>query len=104
MPTHPLSQRDCAELFKALADETRLKILHALFEQEQCVSELMDELGLAQSHVSHHLKVLKVAGLVDASRSGHKICYTLHPKVRDSLSQTRAEALNLGCCEVTFRR
>ena len=100
---NPLTQRECAELFKALADETRLKILHTLFEKAQCVSELMEQLRLAQSHVSHHLKILKVAGLVESSRDGHKICYALHPGVKAKLSETRAEALNLGCCEVTFR-
>jgi ArsR family transcriptional regulator len=100
---HPLTERSCAELFKALADETRLKILHALFERDQCVTELMEALRLPQSHVSHHLKILKVAGLVEASREGQKMCYALHPKVRDNLSKTKAEALDLGCCAVTFR-
>lgn len=100
--SHPLDQRSCAELFKALADETRLKILHALFEREQCVSELMQQLQLPQPHVSHHLKVLKTAGLVQASRQGHKICYRLHPQVRDRLSQTKQDTLRLGCCNVTF--
>ena len=100
--TQPIINKQCAELFKALADETRLKILHSLFEREQCVSELMASLHLAQPHVSHHLKILKVAGLVEASRDGQRICYALRPSVKDSLSQTKAEALNLGCCEVTF--
>ena len=103
MTKNPLTQRECAELFKALADETRLKVLHALFEREQCVSDLMSALRLAQSHVSHHLKILKVAGLVEARRDRHKIRYALHPSVRAKLSETRKEALNLGCCEVTFR-
>ena len=100
--TNPLTDKNCAELFKALADATRLKILHSLFEKEKCVSELMDELQLAQSHVSHHLKVLKVAGLVEALRDGQRICYRLHDQVRDNLHRTKAEAFDLGCCEVTF--
>jgi ArsR family transcriptional regulator len=74
---NPLTQRECAELFKALADETRLKVLHALFEREQCVSDLMSALRLAQSRVSHHLKILKVAKLVEARRDRHKIRYAL---------------------------
>ncbi len=99
----PLTQKECAELFKALADETRLKILHLLFEREQCVSDVMAALHLNQSRVSHHLKILKVARLVDASRDGQRICYALHPNAKDKLSQAKAEALDLGCCEVTFR-
>ena len=99
----PLSEKQCAELFKALADETRLKILHLLFEQQRFVNDLEEELQLPQSLVSHHLKVLKTSGLVESWRDGQKICYTLHPHVRDKLSQTTQETLNLGCCEVTFR-
>lgn len=101
--SYPLNDKHCAELFKALADETRLKILHSLFEKERCVSDLEEELHLTQSLVSHHLKVLKTVDLVEAWREGHKICYALPPQVRDKLSQTKQEALNLGCCEVIFR-
>lgn len=100
----PLSDRQCAELFKALADATRLKILHLLAEQPKCVGDLEDNLGLSQSHVSHHLKVLKTAGLVEAERAGQKICYALHPQIKDKLSQAKQDTLDLGCCEVTFRR
>ena len=99
-----LSEKACAELFKALADQTRLKILHTLFETPKCVSDLEQALHLAQSHVSHHLKVLKTSGLIESRRDGQRICYALHPHVRDTLSQTRREKLDLGCCEVTFRR
>ena len=98
-----LSDKDCAELFKALADETRLKIMHSLFDGEKCVTDLMNELCLAQSHVSHHLKILKVAGIINSKRDGHKICYFLSPQVKNNLSETRREALDLGCCEVKFR-
>ena len=97
-------QHGRAELFKALADETRLKILHLLFEREQCVADLMEALRLNQSHVSHHVKVLKTAGLVVYHRAGHKICYALHPEVRSQLSEAKRQTLDLGCCEVTFRR
>jgi len=101
---HPLKQKNSAELFKALADETRLRILHSLFENEKCVSALMQELGLAQSHVSHHLKILKVAKLVTSWRDGHRICYKLHPEVHRSLSNAKGETLDLGCCEVSFKK
>ena len=99
----PLSEKACAELFKALADQTRLKILHTLFETPKCVSDLEAKLRLTQSLVSHHLKTLKTAGLVESRRDGQKICYALRPQVRDTLSQSHRETLDLGCCEVTFR-
>ena len=101
---NPLSQKGAAELFKTLADETRLKILHSLFEKEKCVSDLMAELELAQSHVSHHLKILKTSGLVDSWRDGHRICYALLPEVRRELSGAKQESLDLGCCEVRFKQ
>ena len=101
--TQPLGEKACAELFKALADQTRLKILRTLFETPKCVSDLEAELRLTQSLVSHHLKTLKTAGLVESRRDGQKICYALHPQIKDTLSHTRREKLDLGCCEVTFR-
>ena len=100
---NPLSDKDCAELFKALADEIRLKILHSLFNCEKCVTDLMEEFDLGQSHVSHHLKTLKVAGLIRSRRDGHKICYSLVPAVRSNLSETKKDSLDLGCCEVKFK-
>ncbi len=98
-----LRQKGAADLFKVLADETRLKILHSLFEKEKCVRDLMQELDLAQSHVSHHLKILKTAGLVHCWREGHKICYALLPEVKRELSGAKQESLDLGCCEVKFK-
>ena len=103
MPAAMLRRSGAAELFKALADETRLKILHALFQKGKCVSDLMGELKLAQSHVSHHLKILKTAGLMHSWRQGHKICYALLDDVRRELSDAKQEALDLGCCQVTFK-
>ncbi len=98
-----LTQHEAAELFKALADETRLRILRILFEREHCVTDLMTELKLAQSYVSHHLKILKTAGLIDSRREGHKIYYALLPQVKQGLSDAKQESLDLGCCEVTFK-
>ena len=97
------TQKKSADLFKALADETRLKILHSLFEKEKCVMDILEELHLPQPLVSHHLKILKTVGLVDSYRQGHKICYSLHPEVRKNLSETKQETLDLGCCEVKFK-
>ena len=98
-----LTDKDCAQLFKALADEIRLKIVHSLYDDEKCVSDLMKELGLAQSHVSHHLKNLKVAGLIQSRRDGHKICYFLAPQVKNNLHENNNESMDLGCCEVKFK-
>jgi ArsR family transcriptional regulator len=63
--------------FRALGDETRLRILEALATGERCVSDLMDALGLGQSLVSHHLRALREAGLVTVRCEGRRINYTI---------------------------
>ena len=63
--------------FRALGDETRLRVLETLVAGERCVSDLMDDLGLGQSLVSHHLRTLRQAGLVTVRRDGRRIHYAI---------------------------
>ena len=62
---------------QALADENRLRIIEALRDGERCVCDLQDELGLAQSLLSHHLRALRVSGLVVDRRDGRWVHYAL---------------------------
>ena len=64
-------------IFKALGDETRLKILHMLERRDMCVCELVAALGAAQPTMSHHLKVLEHAGLVARIKHGKWVFYGL---------------------------
>ena len=66
-----------AKLFKALSDETRLRILALLGEGELCVCDLMAILDLPQSTVSRHLATLRNAGLVEDRRQGVWMYYRL---------------------------
>jgi ArsR family transcriptional regulator, arsenate/arsenite/antimonite-responsive transcriptional repressor len=66
-----------AQLFKALSDETRLRILSLLTAGELCVCELMATLNLPQSTVSRHLAYLRNAGLVEDRRQGVWMFYRL---------------------------
>lgn len=66
-------------LFHALSDATRLAALDMLRGGERCVCELQDELDVAQSRLSFHLKVLKDAGLVEDRREGRWSYYTIVP-------------------------
>ena len=69
-----------ARLFKALGDDTRLAILRQLREQgEVCACDFVAGCAVAQPTVSHHLKVLRAAGLVSAERRGLWIYYRLEP-------------------------
>jgi ArsR family transcriptional regulator len=71
----PLS--DMETLFKALADETRLRILGLLLTGEVCVCDIHESLKIPQSKASRHLAYLRRSGLVDTRRSGLWIHYRL---------------------------
>ena len=62
---------------RALGDENRIKIILLLAEREMCVCEIIEMLDLSQPAVSHHLKILKHAGLVQDKRGGRWIFYSL---------------------------
>ena len=79
-------------VFKALSDETRLRVLILLARQELCVCEIEETLKLSQSRVSRHLTVLRNAGLVLDRRNGTWIHYRLAPP-RDDLERTLQKCL-----------
>lgn len=70
-----------AQLFHALSDETRLRILDRLRRGERCVCELTDALEAAQSRLSFHLRILKDAGLVTDRREGRWSYYAVDADV-----------------------
>ncbi len=69
--------RSLVNLFKALSDGTRLRILNLLLERELCVCELMDVLKMSQPRISHQLRILKDAGLIADRREGKWMVYAL---------------------------
>lgn len=71
--------KNVAHIFKALSDETRLRILALLSDGELCVCDLMAALELPQSTVSRHLAYLRNAGLVDDERRGVWMFYRIKP-------------------------
>lgn len=97
-----LNPRQCATVLKALADETRLRILESLLVEEKCVMDLMRELGCSQPHVSHHLRILRDCGVVEGIREGKQVCYRIAPIVQRALANREGKALNFGCCELRF--
>jgi ArsR family transcriptional regulator, arsenate/arsenite/antimonite-responsive transcriptional repressor len=71
-------ERDLVQVFKLLSDETRLRILLYLAqERELHVTALCDKLGQSQPAVSHHLALLRVAGLIEARRDGKHNFYSV---------------------------
>ena len=68
----------CGLLFKALSDPTRQKILELLAEREQCVSDIVEHFNMSQPSISHHLDMLKRAGVVNANKRGREVYYSLN--------------------------
>ena len=76
----PRNVEQALSLFRALGDETRLRLIERLREGEQCVCDLTDDLGASQSRLSFHLKALKDAGLVTDRKDGRWVYYALNPE------------------------
>jgi ArsR family transcriptional regulator len=76
---------DVATVAQALADPTRLRVLHALSEGELCVCQITELAGLAPSTVSRHMAVLQSAGLVESRKEARWVYYSL-PEEPDALT------------------
>jgi ArsR family transcriptional regulator len=75
--------RNIVKVFKALSDETRLRILNVLLEREWCVCEVMQALEISQTRASRNLSVLYDAGLLKMHRDG---CWVLYSVDEDTLN------------------
>ena len=85
-PLAPADAERAARFFKALADPTRVAIVSRLAAAEECcVCDLNAAFDLSQPTISHHLKVLREAGLVESSRRGTWAYYRLVPEALDAL-------------------
>jgi DNA-binding transcriptional ArsR family regulator len=86
-----VSDDACSRVFQALSDRTRLGILELLKKRELCVAEIGRRFDMTQPSISHHLDVLKRAGLVTAEKRGREVYYRFN---REALVQ---------CCGTQFR-
>lgn len=79
-----------AKVFKALGDPVRLRLLSLIASRaggEVCVCDLTPAFDLSQPTISHHLKLLKQAGLIDSERRGTWVYYRLRPEMTDQLAR-----------------
>jgi ArsR family transcriptional regulator len=83
---------DCVEFCKALADETRQRILEMLLERELCVSDIVDAFDMSQPTISHHLGVLRQFNLVTSRKDGKQVYYAIN---RDNV---------VACCGMLMAR
>jgi ArsR family transcriptional regulator, arsenate/arsenite/antimonite-responsive transcriptional repressor len=85
--------KEAADLFKILSVDKRIEIIVLLKKESMSVNIMAEALGITQSAVSQHLRVLKSAGLVENERQGYWIYYSLN---RDALEKCR-QRLNQIC-------
>lgn len=88
----------CVRRLKVLADTTRFQILKILMKKPSHVGEMNTVLKIEQSLLSHHLKVLREEGFVQANRDGKAVLYCLAPGIRLSPQ----DGIDLGCCQLSF--
>jgi ArsR family transcriptional regulator len=94
----------CAEKLKVIADGTRLSTLRLLMRGPLHVGEMTEVLGIDQSLLSHHLRILREAGLVRAERDGKAVLYSLSGDIEaDPLPRSiLSKSIDLGCCSLSF--
>ena len=76
-----------ADTFKALSDPTRREILNLLKERSMYAGEIVDAFSMTGATISHHLSILKHAGLIDEEKQGKYIQYSLNTSVIDDMIQ-----------------
>lgn len=89
--------KDDAELFKLLSVDKRIEIIECLKKNDMNVNALAENLGITQSAVSQHLRVLRSAGLVRDERKGYWIYYTLNREALEKCRQRLNRICICGC-------
>lgn len=84
------------DALKALADPTRREILRALRERDLTAGEISAGFPISDASVSHHLRVLRMAGLVTAERNGRSIIYSLNSTVFQDLMERMMNYFGIG--------
>ena len=83
------------KVFKALADDNRLEVMELLMSGEKCGCELVEALKIGQSTLSHHMRILLDAGLVNARKDGKWIHYSLSEAGTQEAKKLLCDVLNI---------
>ena len=86
-PSTPSQEHEkLAVLAKALGHPARLGVIRMLHERQTCIGcDIVDEIGLAQSTTSEHLRILKAAGIITGEVESPRVCYSLNPEALEPL-------------------
>ena len=86
---------EAAKVFKAFCDENRLQILELLRSGEKCACKLLDDLHITQSTLSHHMKLLCDAGVVQGRKEGKWVHYSIDPAGAERAVELLRQQLSL---------
>lgn len=92
--------QSCADQLKALSEPIRLRIIDLLRHGEMSVGDIAEFLETELVTVSHHLKILKHAELVEVKRDGRFMVYSLRHDLLQKAGGGARQYLNLGCCRI----
>jgi DNA-binding transcriptional ArsR family regulator len=95
-----LNSDRCSRYLKALGDPERLRIIQCLRDGPKTVSDISRRVESAVPNVSHHLKQLRLAGLVLNRRQGRTVSYRLSPAIVSGEGQSPLKTLDFGCCRL----
>lgn len=104
MEKDAFESESCASQLKALSEPIRIRIIDVLRHGAMTVGDLAEFLEVELVTVSHHLKILKSADLVEVKRDGRYMVYSLNPELLQKDSSGRRQFLNLGCCRIEVPR
>ena len=86
LSTPPQENEMLAAVAKALGHPARLGVIRMLHERQTCIGcDIVDEIGLAQSTTSEHLRILKAAGIITGEVESPRVCYSLNPEALEPL-------------------
>jgi ArsR family transcriptional regulator len=95
-----LKSSECSKYLKALADPDRLKLIQCLQAGPKHVGDLTRELDKPIANVSHHLGLLRTAGIVTSTKKGRFVSYALAPKFLKDTKTRQLNVLEFGCCRL----
>ena len=87
-------------MLKAIADPDRLRIVQLLFEGGKTVGVIAEDLDEDLTKVSHHLGILRRCKIVQATREGRFVKYSVHPLVKSKSGSSGKRQINFGCCRL----
>jgi ArsR family transcriptional regulator len=100
--TDPKAAKKAADAIQAIADPTRLRIVELLIPGEKNVTEIATELGVEIVNASHHLGVMRAAGLVVNEKRGRFVAYTLNPEIVTTAG--KVTKIECGWCRLLLSR